>query len=94
MSTPPTGRPDGSPRYEIRLQGHLDARWATSFDGLALHHEPDGTTVLAGVVIDQAALHGVLQRIRDLGLPLISLTAVEAERQRSTTTPRQHTRQP
>ena len=95
MSTPPTGRPARSPRYEIRLQGHLDARWAASFDGFDLRTEADGTTVLAGPVIDQAALHGVLQRIRDLGLPLLSVTAVATELQPgTTTTPRQHTRRP
>jgi hypothetical protein len=95
MDTPQTGRPDGFPRYEIRLQGHLDARWAASFDGFALRNEPDGTTVLDGPVIDQAALHGALQQVRDLGLPLISVTRLDPPRQHgSTTTPRQHTRQP
>jgi hypothetical protein len=94
MSTPPTGRPARSPRYEIRIQGHLDARWAASFDGFDLRTEADGTTVLVGPVIDQAALHGVLQLIRDLGLPLLSLTAVATEPQPSPTTPRRHTRQP
>jgi hypothetical protein len=79
MSTPRTGRADGSPRYEIRLKGHLEARWAASFDGLVLRPEPDGTTVLRGPVVDQAALHGVLQQIRDLGLPLLSLTRLDAE---------------
>lgn len=81
MSTPPTGRPDGPPRYEIRLQGRLPARWAASFDGFALRTEPDGTTVLTGRVVDQAALHGVLQRIRDLALPLLSLTTLDADPQ-------------
>ncbi len=79
MSTPRTGRADGSPRYEIRLKGHLDARWAASFDGLVLRPEPDGTTVLRGPVVDQAALHCVLQQIRDLGLPLLSLVRLDAE---------------
>ena len=49
-------------RYEIRLQGHLDTRWAAWFDGLSLTHESDGTTVIRGPVVDQAALHGLLQR--------------------------------
>ena len=79
MRTPATGRPDGSPRYEIRLEGHLDARWAAWFDGLAFRTQPDGTTVLRGPVVDQAALHGVLQQIRDLGLPLLSLVRLNAE---------------
>jgi hypothetical protein len=63
--------------YEIRLTGYLDARWAARFDGLAMRHEADGTTVLSGPIVDQAALHGLLQRVRDLGLPLISVTRAE-----------------
>lgn len=67
-------------RYEIRLKGHLDARWAAWFDGLSLSHETDGTTILQGPVIDQAALHGVLRKVRDIGLPLISVIRVEPDR--------------
>jgi hypothetical protein len=63
--------------YEIRLEGRLDARWAARFDGLYLTHER-GTTVLTGPVADQAALHGLLNNVRDLGLPLISVTRVSA----------------
>jgi hypothetical protein len=63
-------------RYEIRLKGHLETRWATWFDGLTLTHESDGTTTIHGPIVDQAALHGVLQRVRDLGLPLVSVTQV------------------
>jgi hypothetical protein len=66
-------------RYEIRLQGHLDNRWAAWFDGLSLTHESDGTTVLRGPVVDQAALHGLLQKVRDTGLPLISVTNADAD---------------
>jgi hypothetical protein len=62
--------------YEIRLKGRLDARWASRFDGLALAHDGDGTTVIHGPVADQAALHGLLSKVRDLGLPLISVTRV------------------
>jgi hypothetical protein len=78
MSELPTSTDDprAPVRYEIRLQGHLDARWAAWFDGLALTHERDGTTVLRGPVVDQAALHGLLSRVRDLGLPLVSVTRV------------------
>ena len=65
--------------YEIRLQGHLGARWAAWFDGLSLTHESDGTTVIHGPVADQAALHGLLARVRDLGLPLVSVTRVEPD---------------
>ena len=60
-------------RYEIRLQGHLEPRWADWFDGLSLRQESDGTTVLSGSVVDQAALHGLLTRVHDLGLPLIAV---------------------
>ena len=60
-------------RYEIRLQGHLEPRWADWFDGLSLTQESDGTTVLSGSVVDQAALHGLLGKVRDLGLPLIAV---------------------
>ena len=63
----------GGENYEIRLKGHLEARWADWFDGLTLTHESDGTTVLSGSVVDQAALHGLLAKIRDLGLPLIAV---------------------
>jgi hypothetical protein len=63
--------------YEIRLTGHLDARWAARFEGLGMCHEADGTTVLTGLIADQAALHGLLQRVRDLGIPLVSVTRTE-----------------
>jgi hypothetical protein len=62
--------------YEIRLRGRLDARWAAWFDGLGLTHEGAGTTVIHGPLADQAALHGLLNRVRDLGLPLVSVTRV------------------
>lgn len=65
-------------QYEIVVNGHLGARWATWFDGFAITSGADGTTVLRGSVVDQAALHGLLQRLRDIGIPLISLTPVEA----------------
>jgi len=64
--------------YEIRVDGHLDDRWVAWFDGLDLTHESDGTTTLRGPVVDQTALHGLLQRIRDLGLPLVSVTTIDA----------------
>ena len=63
-------------RYEVRVQGHLDARWADWIEGLAFTHEADGTTTLRGPPVDQAALHGLLSRIRDLGLPLVSMRRV------------------
>jgi len=66
-------------RYEIRLKGHLGNRWATWFDGLALTTNSDGTTTIHGIVVDQSALHGLLQKVRDVGLPLISVTRVEPD---------------
>jgi hypothetical protein len=78
MSDISTGGQTAPGRYEIRLKGHLDARWAAWFDGLTLTRVSDGTTVLGGPVVDQAALHGLLQKVRDLGLPLVSVTAVES----------------
>ena len=76
--TPIPDRPEAG-RYEIRLTGRLDAHWAAWFDGLTVSDESDGTTVISGRIADQAALHGVLQRVRDLGLPLISVTRLEPQ---------------
>ena len=64
-------------RCEIRLKGHLDGRWATWFDGLSLTLERGGITTIHGPVIDQAALYGLLLKVRDVGLPLISVTYVD-----------------
>lgn len=75
-NTPRGDRPEAG-RYEIRLTGHLDARWSAWFDGLAVSRDGDGTTVISGLIADQAALHGLLQRVRDLGLPLVSVTRIE-----------------
>lgn len=66
------GRDDD--HYEIRIEGHLDQTWASWFGGLALSHDPDGTTLLRGRVGDQAALHGLLTKVRDMGIPLVSVT--------------------
>ena len=66
--------------YEIRIKGHLDDRWADWFEGLTFTHESDGTTLLDGPLTDQAALHGVLNKIRDLGLPIISVQLVRPAR--------------
>jgi hypothetical protein len=79
MSELPAGRHQGSGRYEIRVKGHLGTRWAAWFDGLTITHSSDGTTVIHGPVADQAALHGLLQKIRDLGLPLISVNHVDPD---------------
>ena len=65
--------------YEIRLKGHLDARWMKVFDGLVITHEENGNTLLSGPVADQAALHGLLKKVRDVGLPLLSVNSVEQD---------------
>jgi hypothetical protein len=71
--------------YEIRLHGHLDQRWATRLEVSSLSHESDGTTAIRVAVVDQAALHGLLHKVRDLGLPLISV--VPADRVDTTDAP-------
>jgi hypothetical protein len=63
--------------YEIRLKGHLDDKWADWFEGLTITRADNGETLLRGPVVDQAALHGVLRKVRDLGLPLLSVVQVE-----------------
>jgi hypothetical protein len=63
-----------TPQYEICVGGHLGKRWAAWFDGMTLADEDDGTTVIRGPVVDQAALHGLPQTLRDLGITLLSLT--------------------
>jgi len=65
--------------YEIRLRGHLDARWGEWFEGLTIALDEDGDTLITGPVIDQAALHGILKKVRDLGLPLVSVRRVQSE---------------
>jgi hypothetical protein len=65
--------------YEIRLAGHLGCQWANWFGGLSITLEDDGVTVLTGPVADQAALHGLLKKVRDIGMPLVSVNRVEAK---------------
>jgi hypothetical protein len=69
--------PDQPVVYQIRIQGHLGCQWRDWFGGLAITQEDNGETLLTGPVVDQAALHGLLKRVRDLGLPLISVTRFE-----------------
>ena len=66
-------------RYEIRIKGHLDARWAAWFEGLTITREDNGETRLRGLVVDQAALHGLLRKVRDLGLPLLSVIRLQPD---------------
>jgi hypothetical protein len=63
--------------YQIRVKGHLSHEWAAWFEGLTITLEGDGDTLLSGPVVDQAALHGLLKKVRDLGLPLVSVSPVE-----------------
>ena len=63
--------------YQLRVEGHLDQRWSTWFDEMSLIHEEDGTTTLRGLVTDQAALHGLLAKVRDLGITLISVETID-----------------
>jgi hypothetical protein len=74
-----TSDQDEPGRYEIRLTGHLDDRWADWFAGLTITREDNGETLLTGPVADQAALYGLLRKVRDLGLPLVSVLRVELE---------------
>jgi hypothetical protein len=64
--------------YQVRIKGYLDSRWAERFESLSFSHESDGTTILSGPAIDQAALHGVLRTVRDLGLTLVSVMQVSS----------------
>jgi hypothetical protein len=77
--TPGSTDPHQAGRYEIRLQGHLGTRWAAAFDGLEFAYQSDGSTVIHGPVADQAALHGLLRKVRDVGLPLLSVVHVELD---------------
>jgi hypothetical protein len=78
-SAHPVNERTSTPHYEIRVHGHLGARWAAWFDELELRTDEDGTTVLRGPVVDQSSLHGLLQKLRDLGIPLVSLTQLRPE---------------
>ena len=71
-----TRRPDSPALYEVRLEGHLDEHWSTWFDGMAVTRADDGTTTLRGLLVDQAALHGLLAKVRDLGARLMSVEVV------------------
>lgn len=71
--------PDAPKIFQIRIQGHLGRQWAGWFDGFTITLEDDGNTLLSGPVIDQSALHGILKKIRDLGMPLVSVNSVDRD---------------
>jgi hypothetical protein len=73
----PTTDPSQPVVYQIRLKGHLDSQWTDWFGGLTITLEEDGNTLLSGLVADQAALHGLMKQVRDLGIPLVSVCLVE-----------------
>ena len=76
MHTPTANLTPDTGWYDIRVKGHLAPRWATRFDAMTLTPQADGTTLIRGPVVDQAALHGLLQQVRDTGLPLVSVVQV------------------
>jgi hypothetical protein len=72
----------GQPRvYQVRIKGHLGTQWTDWFEGLTITLEDNGDTLLTGPVVDQAALHGLLKKVRDSGMPLLSVNSVKASRQ-------------
>ena len=73
-------------KYKIRIKGHMDTKWADWFDGLQITHEEDGTTTLYGPLLDQAALHSILRKIRDLNMHLISVIQVKLDAEDETKT--------
>lgn len=75
----PTTDPGQPPIYQIRLKGHLGREWTDWFGGLIITLEDHGETLLTGTVVDQAALHGVLRKVRDLGMPLVSVIRVQPD---------------
>ncbi|GAA3315011.1 hypothetical protein [Arthrobacter ramosus] len=78
MNARSIGRDDTPVEYEVRVKGHLDSRWAAWFEGLSLTNEHDGTTAIRIRNVDQAALHGLLQKLHDLAIPLLAVNQAGA----------------
>ena len=76
--------------FKIRVKGHLDVRWSEWFDGLEITNLENGETMLSGDIVDQAALHGVLAKVRDLNLALVAVSSVGQERQDPAIRPARH----
>jgi hypothetical protein len=79
MTDEQSSNPDANQQtiYQFKLKGHLGQQWMNWFEGLTVTLEEDGNTLLSGIVVDQSALHGILKKIRDLGMPLLTLSQVE-----------------
>jgi hypothetical protein len=75
----PSTQDPTAPTYQIRLQGHLGPQWADWFEGLTIELQENGETLLTGPVVDQPALHGLIKKVRDLGMPLLAVTRVESD---------------
>jgi hypothetical protein len=78
-SANPADNSNLTPVYHIRIQGHLSPRWETWFDPMSISLDANGESLLTGPVVDQAALHGLIRKLSDLGLPLLSITRVEPQ---------------
>src|SRR3954447_11149812 len=75
----PNANPGQPMAYEIRVKGHLDTQWTDWFEGMSIASQANGDTLLTGQLVDQAALHGLLKKVRDVGLPLLSIIRIEPE---------------
>lgn len=78
--------PDVPKIFQIKIKGHLGQQWAGWFDGLTIALEEDGNTLLSGSIVDQSALHGILKKIRDLGMPLLSVNTIDPDQARKADT--------
>lgn len=78
----PQASPQQPPIYQIRIRGHLGSRWAGWFTNMSITLEDNGDTLITGPVVDQAALHGLLKRVRDLGMPLVSVNRLDPDENR------------